>query len=131
MSKPKIIKGFYWHCHHGVLVEYCYDYDDRVDFIKACKPLYEIAERLRLFQPVKGKLPIEVIKAGEACGETWDAYDKGLHDRALSDYYRACEANRGAIEKLHAEECPDCSWNGEKLIFDKELKKVKNGKKNE
>jgi len=51
--------GFYWWVHHGKIVEYCYDYDERVDYIKEFKPKSEIAVRLKHFQPVKnpGMLP--------------------------------------------------------------------------
>ena len=40
-----------------MLVEYCYDYDKRRDFIENHKPKSEQPLRLKLFQKVKGKLP--------------------------------------------------------------------------
>jgi len=129
-------KGFYWHCHHDVLAEYCYDYDKRVKFIKENKPANEIEERLRLFQPIKGKLPSALIKAGEACHKAVEAYDKAkeaydkakeaydkaadAYDKAWDAYGKALKDNKAVIEKLHAEECPNCSWDGETLHFNKE-----------
>ncbi len=62
-------QGFYWHVHHDILLEYCYDYDGRVWSIKSVKPKNEIETRLRLFKPVKGKLPEEMIKMWEKVKE--------------------------------------------------------------
>ena len=58
-------KGFTWHCHHDILLEWCYDYKGRVEDIKKNKPKHEIKTRLKLFKFVKGKLPIEMVKAGD------------------------------------------------------------------
>jgi hypothetical protein len=38
------------HCHHDTLVEWCWDYDERVRFIETEKPANERATRLRLFK---------------------------------------------------------------------------------
>ena len=93
-------KGFFWHVHHDELVEYCYDYQERVDFIKDNKPADEVEARLALFKPVKGNLPVEFDKAWEA-------------------YYKAWEACKQEIVALHDKECPNCIWDGEKLDFAK------------
>ena len=63
-----ITKGFYWHVHHNILFEWCFDYQERVDFIKEHKPKEEIELRLKLFQPAKD-LPEELKDA-------WYKYDK-------------------------------------------------------
>ena len=65
-TKKQIKSGFYWHVHHDKLIEYCYDYDERVDYIKKEKPRNEIETRLRLFKPVKHleRLPKEFVKQG-------------------------------------------------------------------
>ncbi len=55
--------GLYWHVHHDVLLEWCYDYDDRAEYIRTQKPEGERELRLRLFQPVRGKLPNGLAKA--------------------------------------------------------------------
>ena len=60
------MKGLSIHCHHDILIEYCYDYDERVKAIKR-KPANEIKTRLRLFkllpQEAIDELPKELIKA--------------------------------------------------------------------
>ena len=50
-------EGLVIHCHHDILVEYCYDYAGRVKEIKE-KPVNEQKTRLRLFKI----LPDEAIK---------------------------------------------------------------------
>ena len=74
----KVKQGFYWHVHHDMLLEYCYNYEERATFIKNNKPQNEIEIRLRLFKPVKGKLPKDLIEAGRKwyearlkCNEAW------------------------------------------------------------
>ena len=56
--KVKKVSGFSVHCHHDILVEWCYDYDERVRAIKQTKPKNEIKTRLKLFK----LLPKEAIK---------------------------------------------------------------------
>ena len=111
MSKIKQ-KGMFWHCHHNTLLEYCYDYAGRVQFIKENKPKDEIKTRLRLFKPVKGKLPIAVVRAGAAYGKTWIAYD----NKTKAACYKAVQDNMPAILKLHQKECPDCSWQNNTIF---------------
>ncbi len=141
-----IKQGFFWHCHHDVLVEYCYDYDERVQFIKKNKPKNEQKLRLRLFKPVKGKLPKAVITTGKAYAKAWEAYAKAweAYDKAWEVYAKAWEAcvkaqkvydkaqeacvkaweaydktlktNLVAVEKLHTKECPNCSWDGKNIF---------------
>ncbi len=107
---------FYWHIHHDVLVEPLIEpIENRIRFIKENKPKCEIALRLKLLKPVKGKLPVEVVKALEAYVKALEAYNK-----ALEAYNKALIKNKKAIEKLHAKECPNCPWTG-KTIF-KEIK---------
>ena len=76
------------------------------------------------------------VKAGTACDKAWTAYDKAwtasdkartAYDKALTACVKARTACDKAIvshtkelEKLHAELCPNCTWDG-KTIF-KELK---------
>ena len=143
------MKGWYWHVHHEVIVEYCYDVEERVEYIKRHKPEHEVETRLKWMTPVKGKLPEEVVaageaynKAGEAYNKAWKARDKTLEayrkaweacDKARKAYYRAGEARGKAMEAcdktlemykdefeaLHAQEHPGCPWNG-KTLFPKE-----------
>ncbi len=100
----------YWHCHHDVLCEFVDNPQERIDYIIWAKPNAEIDIRLRLFQPVKGKLPPDVVEA-------WAAYDK-----ARAAYDKARENHREELEALHAKECPNCPWDG-KTIFPEENEK--------
>jgi len=128
-----IQKGMFWHVHYDRLLEYCYSYDKRVAYIKNHKPANEIETRLRLFQPVKGKLPKTVIEACAACDkayavvvETCAAYRKtcaacdkayAAYDETYAAYRKAIEDSLPEIEALHARECPDCPWDGKQLVF--------------
>ncbi len=105
--------GFYWHVHHDELFEWCYDYDERRDYIEKHKPTKEIATRLRLFQPIKGQLPRAMEKAGAACDKAWDACGKAKDARDKA--WDACETK---IFALHAKECSNCPWDGKQIVFD-------------
>ena len=106
------MKGFCWHVHHGVLMEWCHDYEERVAYIKAAKS--EVELRLHLFQPVKGELPAVVVESQAAYDKARAAYDKAraayLKAQAACD--EAIPDNMPAILELHAQECPDCPWDG-------------------
>ncbi|KKN12481.1 hypothetical protein LCGC14_1016050 [marine sediment metagenome] len=118
MKKPK--SGIAFHCHHDVLAEYVYDYEERVEFIKDSKPETERKLRLKLFKLIpQDRLPQKAWdaygKAWDACGKAWDAYDKarGAYDKARD----ACgKTNHKALEKLHKELCPDCPWDGHTIF---------------
>jgi len=93
--------GFYWLLHHDKLLEWCYDEQERIDYIKKCKPTNERETRLKWMKPVKGKLPKAVIEAGEACDKAgkscdkaWKAYGKAwkAYGKAEEAYYKAREA---------------------------------------
>src|SRR3989339_660135 len=130
--------GFFWHVHHRVLLEWCYSYNERASYISEQKREDQKETRLRLFKPVKGKLPQEVveawqayIKAWQAIDKVWQAYNRArrayveagqvrveadrAYNKAQRAYYRARQAldealhkNMSAIEALHREECHDC-----------------------
>ena len=138
--------GFFWHVHHRVLLEWCYSYNERASYISEQKREDQKETRLRLFKPVKGKLPQEVVEAWQAYIKAWQAIDKAWQaidkarqalNKARQAYYEASQAyyeasqaldearqaldealhkNMPAIEALHKEECHDCPWNG-KTIF--------------
>ena len=84
---------FVWHCHHDVLLEpLTQSITERRKYIKNTKPKNEVELRLKLFKPVKGKLPKEVIEAGKkflynnstlwsivpACGSSVENGGKGV-----------------------------------------------------
>ena len=97
--------GMYWHCHHDVLCEYVWDYQERVDYIKSNKPKNEIETRLRLFKKVKGKLPKEFVEALKK------------YDEARKKYNKAGKKYAPQIEALHKKECGCKEWNGKEIVF--------------
>ena len=125
--------GFAFHVHHDVLMEFCTNYKERVNYIKEHKPRGEQEIRLRLFQLISpARLPRPLVKAGEAYSKAGEA-----HSKAYEAYSKACEAYSKAREayaktgeayaktreaykpqmnELHKELCPDCPWDG-KTIF--------------
>ncbi len=113
------MKGLAFHCHHDKLVEFAYDYDERVTFIKESKPEEEIALRLRLFQMIPDE---RLSKRGLATYvKAWQAYDKAWQacDKARQAYL---EKNIKQLEKLHKELCPNCPWDGETIFTRKDDK---------
>ena len=148
----EIKQGPYWHVHHDILIEWCYNYDERAIFIKKYKSTFEIETRLRLFKPVKGKLPDEVVQAMQAYDQAWQAYNQAeqaydqarqacnqakqacnqagqayyqaeqAYDQAKQAYNRALSNNKEAIEALHKEECLNCPWNGHTIFPYQSLK---------
>ncbi len=131
--------GFAFHVHHDVLLEYCTDYEERVQYIKGNKPAREQALRLRLFKFIPiDRLPPELDKAWEAydkareaCDKAWEACNKAreacdkaweAYDKAWEAYDKAWEAYMPELIKLHEELCPNCPWDG-KTIFSKKVVK--------
>lgn len=119
-------KGLYWHVHHDVLMEYCYDYDERVRFIRLNKLKKEIKLRLKLMKPVKGKIPIELRNAARAVHTAWQKYEDAadfshVFWRKWTDArYKYCSAlkkRKAVVNALHKKECPKCSWNGTQIVF--------------
>lgn len=131
MKKRK--SGLAFHCHHNVLVEYVYDYDERVEFIKANKPEGERKLRLRLFRLIpNGLIPGKRGGLWKACDEARKACSearKACYEarKACDEAWKACSEAEKAyyqkygsqLEELHSKLCPNCPWNG-KTIFRKE-----------
>jgi len=68
----------YWHVYHNQ--GFSNNIQERIDYVKRHKPVYEIDLRLTLLKPVRGKLPRVVVKTGEAlnnarivCDKLWAA----------------------------------------------------------
>lgn len=101
----KVIAGFAFHVHHDSLVEWCTDYDKRVEYIRGYKPQHERALRLKLFKliPIE-RLPIELGKVGEAYTKVREAYDRAeeAHDKAVEACTKAVEGCTKA-EEAHIE----------------------------
>jgi hypothetical protein len=63
----EIKSGLAIHCHHDILFEFCFGYDNRVRVIKNSKPKNEQEIRLRLFRLLPkeaiAELPVRFVKA--------------------------------------------------------------------
>jgi uncharacterized protein YozE (UPF0346 family) len=124
MTKDKKQSGFYWHCHHDILCEYVWDYQERVDYIKREKPKNEIETRLRLFKKVKGDLPKEYAEAWKKYVEAKKKYVEAAtkYDEAWEKYEEAWKKYVLKIEALHKKECGCKEWNGKEIVFGGEKK---------
>ena len=98
-------KGLSIHCHHNSLLEYCYDYDERVRVIKKEKPQNEQEIRLRLFkilpQEAIDDLPEKIVKA---CAEWKKAY---------------AEWKKADQETWHKKWCGCTYWKNGSIDFNK------------
>ena len=117
MTKVK----FAWHVHHNQLAEVLIrPMTKRRAYIKSEKRAGEVATRLRLFHSVKGQLPTPLVGAAEAyIAENQIVIKKGWSPRLLEtrrEYKQQLLRYGKALEKLHAEECPNCPWDG-RTIF--------------
>ena len=108
--KNKPSSGLSIHCHHDVLVEYCYDYDERVASIKKEKPKNEQEIRLRVFKilPKKAEkdIPADLLRAYQAWKQA---------DQTSNQAYRAWPQE--SKDAFHAKWCNCKSWNGKELVF--------------
>ena len=119
--KPEEL-GLALHCHHDVLWEFCYSYDERVKCIKETKPKEEHPLRLKLLKIVpNNRLPGRNSPAGKAYDEARKAYDEArkAYDSAGKAYLAKYKVE---LDALHKEMCPDCPWDG-KTIFTRKDKK--------
>ena len=98
MAQTKRKSGLAFHCHHDCLIEYVYDYNERVRFIKSDKPQEEQELRLRLFKLIPLRKLLPVIRKADA------------------EWEKAYAEREPQLEKLHQKLCPDCPWDG-KTIF--------------
>ena len=102
--------GIAIHCHHNILIEHCYDYDERVNAIITTKPNNEVDTRLRLFKLLQPEaiddIPAEMKKAA--------ADLKKVDDDRKKPY---AEWDKADKKKFHDKWCGCKEWNGEEIIF--------------
>ena len=140
---------FYWHLHHKILLEPCYDYEGRMVYVDKYKPAEERELRRRLCKKVEGELPAELIEAGQKHEEAGQKYNEAVqkyveagqkrdeagqkreeagqkfvevrqkYNEAWHNYKSVIVKHSDYINKLHAEECPDCPWDGETIFPEK------------
>ncbi len=83
-----------WHIHHGSLLEPTRDLQERTSYVRGNKDPREVNLRLRLIKPVEGKLPAELLKAGQDFCEAVEAKlaaaaEQQRAGKALSEFERA------------------------------------------
>jgi hypothetical protein len=120
--------GLAIHCHHDILVECCYNYDERVEVIKSTKPQNEQEIRLRLFKLLPkeaiDELPYEMVKAWAEWDKAWAEWVKaqaGLDkaqaelDKAQAEWVKACaerDKAQAGLDKAWAEWDKACAeWD--------------------
>ena len=92
----KTIKGFAIHCHHDILLEWCYDFAERVKYIKSDKPEDEQKIRLKLFKMLPKKALKDIPKNYLEAYNAWSEADKDV---------------------FHKKWCGCKYWNGKELVF--------------
>lgn len=92
MTEPQA--GFYWHVHHEVLLEWCYNYEERADYIRRRKAPDEVGVRLRLFRPVQSPLCSALVATGEDVHRKWCVCEKAReeHEKARGAFNQHTEA---------------------------------------
>lgn len=104
-----------WHVHHNMLFErLTAPIEDRVAYIRKFKPKEEIEIRLRLLHLVKDQ---EVLtKYDDAVRYAWHTEVDSWGMEQWEAYEIKMAHLREAVKRLHALECPDCTWNGETIF---------------
>ena len=120
-------------CHHDIHWEFCFDYEERVEFINLHKPIEEQPSRLKWFKLV----PDDKIPGNDS--PAWEAYHtaRKAYDTAREDYVTAWEAYDTAweayltawkayvtafskeLDQLHAKLFPGCPWDGKTMFPEK------------
>lgn len=93
-EQARTATGLAFHCHHDVLVEFVYDYAERVTYIREGKPPEERELRLALFRMIPVTLlpltpqQVEYSKAWAARGKAKAAYDEAeaAYGQAWAEY---------------------------------------------
>src|SRR3990167_6045180 len=116
--------GFAIHCHHDILVERCYNYDERVEYIKKNKLENELKIRLRLFKilPKKSEkdIPERYLKAYAEWEKAYAEWKKANAEwnKAHAERKKADdEWPQESKDAFHKRWCGCKEWNGKKLIF--------------
>jgi len=108
------------HCyHHDIHWEYCFDYDERVEYIKSHKPVEEQPLRLKLFGLVpSNKVPGRSSKEWLAYVKASKVYEQSAWMAWMSQETRGAYLEKYAnkLVKLHTELYPDCPFNGQTIF---------------
>ena len=116
------ITGFAIHGHHDILVQYCYGYQERVNYIKRHKPQNERKTRLRIFKILPDEALKEISGLKKADAKLRKAYDEGKQagaerQKEYAKWQKADAEWKKAYAKFHKKWCNCEFWNGSKLVF--------------
>ena len=121
-TKPK--KGLSIHLHHDVLVEYCYNYAERVKYIKEEKAVEEQETRLRLFKILPKEAEEDLPKGYLEAHQKWEeAYQKlkEAYQKREEAYQKWEEANqkwnKKSKEAFHKKWCGCVFWKNGVINF--------------
>ena len=123
--------GLSIHCHHNILIEYCWDYDKRVTAIKRDKPANEQEIRLRLFrllpQEAIDEMPQNLVKVHAEWQKADAEWQKAAAEweKAAAEWEKAYAEREKADaewepkerEAWHKKWCGCMEWNGEEIEF--------------
>ena len=116
MNKTKIISGMAVHCHHKILFEHCYNYQERVDCINRTKPENERKVRLERFKMLTEEqvamLPQEFVEASRKYHEAWEKLVE-----ACKKLVEPCKKYKPQLEEAHRKICGCKEWNGTEMVF--------------
>lgn len=111
--------GLAIHCHHNILVEYCYDYDERVEAIKRDKPQNEQKVRLRLFKILPQEAIDDLPKRLVEADAEWEKADAEW-EKANAEWEKVyAEWEKADQEIWHKKWCGCKEWNGVEVIFNR------------
>src|SRR3990167_9554360 len=116
--KAKIISGMAVHVHHDKLFEYCYNYQERVDYIKNNKPKNEIKIRLKRFVMLSKEqaaiLPAQFVKTCQKYDEAWQKCDEAMQKyyEARQKYDETWKKCQPQLEEIHKKIGGCKEWNG-------------------
>jgi|SRR5579872_4263245 len=120
--------GLFWHVHHEILAEYCYNAKQRREYIRTVKSSEESSEmiktRLRLMKPVvipksnKALKPLAKmlaeIEAVRVIGGQASTY---MINKTERDKYLLGQFVK-PLAALHKRQCKNCPWNGQTIFPD-------------
>ncbi|HDY67356.1 MAG TPA: hypothetical protein ENH85_06180 [Candidatus Scalindua sp.] len=128
MMNDKADLQMVWHAYHAGSLCQLVNLGDRKAEIERIKPQHELPIRRRLIKPVVGQLPIIFVKACQAAwevreatqeaGEAWEAQEAAREatQEVIQERKAVYRKYKVEIEQLHAQECPDCPWDGETIF---------------
>src|SRR3990167_4217535 len=116
--------GLSIHCHHNALIEYCYDYKERVKYIKENKFKNEQEIRLRLFKILPKEAEKDLLerylKAYTECKKADAKWIKTNAEwkKAYAEWEKAyAEWPQKSKDAFHKKWCGCKEWNGKELVF--------------